>query len=85
MILLSGGTDGGDVRRVTEMAEIIAAADPRARLGAGYELPVIYAGNRDAAPMVQDCLGKVTALSVVPNLRPTLERENLKPARDADP
>jgi uncharacterized protein (TIGR01319 family) len=83
MILLSGGTDGGDVRRVTEMAEIIAAADPRARLGAGYELPVIYAGNQDAARMVQDCLGKVTALSVVPNLRPTLERENLKPARDA--
>jgi uncharacterized protein (TIGR01319 family) len=83
MILLSGGTDGGDVRRVTEMAEIIAAADPRARLGAGYELPVIYAGNRDAAPMVKDCLGGMTALSVVPNLRPALERENLKPARDA--
>src|SRR5262245_6090331 len=83
MILLSGGTDGGDVRRVTEMAEIIAAADPRARLGAGYELPVIYAGNKDASQMVQDCLGHVTALSVVPNLRPTLERENLKPARDA--
>jgi uncharacterized protein (TIGR01319 family) len=33
--------------------------------------------------MVRDCLGGVTALSVVPNLRPTLERENLKPARDA--
>jgi uncharacterized protein (TIGR01319 family) len=83
MILLSGGTDGGDVRRVTEMAEIIAAADPRARLGAGYELPVIYAGNQDAAPLVRDTLGALTALSVVPNLRPTLERENLKPARDA--
>ena len=83
MILLSGGTDGGDVRRVTEMAEIIAAADPRARLGAGYELPVIYAGNKDAAPMVRDTLEKLTALSVVPNLRPSLERENLKPARDA--
>jgi uncharacterized protein (TIGR01319 family) len=83
MILLSGGTDGGDVRRVTEMAELIAAADPRARLGAGYELPVIYAGNRDAAPQVTACLGACTALSVVPNLRPTLERENLRPARDA--
>jgi uncharacterized protein (TIGR01319 family) len=83
MILLSGGTDGGDVRRVTEMAEIIAAADPRARLGAGYELPVIYAGNRDAATLVSDALASRTALSVVPNLRPTLERENLKPARDA--
>src|SRR5215831_18846250 len=83
MVLLSGGTDGGDVRRVTEMAEIIAAADPRARLGAGYELPVIYAGNKDAAPNVTACLGARTALSVVPNLRPSLEREHLKPARDA--
>jgi uncharacterized protein (TIGR01319 family) len=83
MILLSGGTDGGDTRRVVEMAEILAAADPKARLGAGYELPVIYAGNRDAVPMVRACLEQRTALSVVPNLRPTLERENLRPARDA--
>ena len=45
MILLSGGTDGGDVKRVVEMAEMLAAADPKARLGAGYQLPVIYAGN----------------------------------------
>jgi uncharacterized protein (TIGR01319 family) len=83
MILLSGGTDGGDTKRVVEMAEILAAADPKARLGAGYELPVIYAGNHDAAPMVRETLGSRTALSVVPNLRPTLERENLTPARDA--
>ena len=83
MILLSGGTDGGDVRRVAEMAEILKAADPKARLGAGYELPVIYAGNKDAADIVRDLLTAHTALLVVPNLRPTLERENLKPARDA--
>ncbi len=83
MILLSGGTDGGDTKRVVEMAEILAAADPKARLGAGYELPVIYAGNRDAATPVRDTLGGRTALSVVPNLRPALERENLGPARDA--
>jgi uncharacterized protein (TIGR01319 family) len=83
MILLSGGTDGGDVKRVAEMAEILVAADPKARLGAGYELPVIYAGNKDAATIVQGSLGARVALSIVPNLRPTLERENLKPARDA--
>jgi len=83
MILISGGTDGGDVKRVTEMAEIIAAADPRARLGAGYELPVIFAGNQSAAANVTACLGSKTALSVVPNLRPSLEREHLGPARDA--
>src|SRR4029450_7485248 len=63
--------------------EILSAADPKARLGAGYELPVIYAGNKDAAPMVRACLESRTALSVVPNLRPALERENLRPARDA--
>src|SRR6185436_14607925 len=83
MILMSGGTDGGDVKRVAEMAEILVAADPRARLGAGYELPVIYAGNKDAAGVVRDCLERKVALSVVPNLRPTLEHENLRPARDA--
>jgi uncharacterized protein (TIGR01319 family) len=83
MILLSGGTDGGDVRRVAEMGEILLAADPKARLGAGYQLPVIYAGNQDAAPVIRETLGERTALSVVPNLRPTMERENLGPARDA--
>ena len=83
MILLSGGTDGGDVRRVAEMGEILLAADPKARLGAGYQLPVIFAGNQDAARVIQDTLGERTALSVVPNLRPSMERENLGPARDA--
>jgi len=83
MILLSGGTDGGDVKRVAEMAELLRAAEPKARLGAGYELPVIYAGNREAAPIVRECLAERTALTVVPNLRPRLEQENLKPARDA--
>jgi uncharacterized protein (TIGR01319 family) len=83
MILMSGGTDGGDVKRVAEMAEILLAADPKARLGAGFELPVIYAGNKDAAQIVTDCLATRTALSVVANLRPTLERENLGPAREA--
>src|SRR5438552_1718778 len=83
MILLSGGTDGGDTRRVVEMAEILAAADPRARLGAGYELPVIYAGNQDAAPQVEETLAGHAGLRFVPTLRPAMERENLQPARDA--
>ncbi len=83
MILLSGGTDGGDVKRVAEMAELLAAADPRARLGAGYDLPVIYAGNRDAQDLVRGALADRTALTVVDNLRPKLEQEHLQPARDA--
>ena len=33
---------------MAELAEYIAAADPKPRLGAGYRLPLIYAGNVDA-------------------------------------
>lgn len=82
MILLSGGTDGGTVSHVVEMAEYIAAAAPRPRLGLGYAIPLIYAGNKDARPRITDILAKKTALVITDNLRPTLERENLKPARD---
>ncbi|MBI4551549.1 MAG: glutamate mutase L, partial [Candidatus Latescibacteria bacterium] len=82
MILLSGGIDGGTVSHVVEMAELIAAADPKPRLGAGYKLPVIYAGNVQAQPKIRDLLAEKTDLSVVDNLRPVLERENLGPARE---
>ena len=81
MILLSGGTDGGTVSHVVEIAEYIAAADPRPRLGSTYQLPVIYAGNKDARAPVQAILGHKVALSITENIRPVLEHENLTPAR----
>ena len=81
MVLLSGGTDGGTVSHVVELAEYVAAADPRPRFGAGFELPVIFAGNQDAGPEVERVLGEQTALHLTENLRPVLERENLGPAR----
>ena len=81
MILLSGGTDGGTVTHVVEMAEYIAAAEPRPRLGMSYNLPLIYAGNKEARERVVEILGKKTALTVTENLRPVLEKENLGPAR----
>jgi uncharacterized protein (TIGR01319 family) len=82
MILLSGGTDGGTVSHVVELAEYIRAADPKPRLGGVYKLPVIYAGNRDATDRIREILGDRTALVVTENIRPVLERENLAPARD---
>jgi uncharacterized protein (TIGR01319 family) len=83
MILLSGGIDGGTKTHVVELAQLIAAAAPKARLGAGYELPVIYAGNKDARQDIENELADKTALSVVDNIRPTMELENLMPARHA--
>ncbi|TLY43954.1 MAG: methylaspartate mutase, partial [Nitrospirae bacterium] len=81
MILLSGGTDGGTVTHVVEMAEYISAAEPRPRLGISYQLPLIYAGNKDARVRITEILGGKTSLVITDNIRPVLERENLGPAR----
>jgi uncharacterized protein (TIGR01319 family) len=83
IILLSGGIDGGTTTHVVQIAELIAPAKPRPRFGNEYTLPIIFAGNKDAAPFVRKVIADGFALTVVDNLRPVLERENLAPARDA--
>lgn len=83
MILLAGGTDGGTRKHVVALAELLRAAQPRPRLGAGFDLPVIYAGNRAVRADVEGILAGRVALQFVDNLRPTLETEHLAPARDA--
>ncbi|NKB66585.1 MAG: methylaspartate mutase [Candidatus Latescibacteria bacterium] len=83
MLLLSGGTDGGTVSHVVELAEFIAAADPKPRFGSGFQLPVVFAGNKDARDQVEQVLGEKAALTVTDNIRPVLEQENLAPARHA--
>ena len=82
MVLLSGGVDGGTVSHVVELAEIIKTANPKPRLGMNYKLPIIYAGNNKAQDNIKDTLDDDTDLIMVPNIRPTLEKENLKPSRD---
>ncbi len=81
MLLLSGGVDGGTTSHVVELAEIIGAARPQPRLGIAYELPLIYAGNKDAQELITERLDSVMSLEIVDNLRPVLERENLMPTR----
>ncbi len=83
MILLSGGTDGGNTAKVVEIAELIAPAKPQPRFGKEYVMPLIYAGNKDAREEVQRTFDESIDLQIVENLRPKLENENLGPARDA--
>ncbi len=83
MLLMAGGTDGGTVSHLTDLAEMIVSADPRPRLGVGLRIPVIYAGNRDAREAVRELIGERVDLRIVDNLRPTLDREDLGPAREA--
>lgn len=83
MILLSGGINGGTVTHVAKLAELVAAARPTPRLGIGYRLPLVYAGNREARPEVETILKDSVEIHAVENVRPVLEEENLGPARDA--
>jgi uncharacterized protein (TIGR01319 family) len=82
MILMAGGTDGGTISHVVNMAELIKSADPKPRLGSMYQLPIVYAGNKDATDDIQSILGEF-ALSCIENIRPVLEVENTEPARRA--
>jgi uncharacterized protein (TIGR01319 family) len=83
MILLSGGVDGGNISHIVELAEFIKAANPQPRLGAGFRVPIVYAGNISARPQIEKILGDNFALHLVDNIRPVLEVENPEPARDA--
>ncbi|MBM3460023.1 MAG: methylaspartate mutase, partial [Armatimonadetes bacterium] len=82
MLLMSGGTDGGTVTHLVELAEMLVSADPRPRLGIGLKIPVIYAGNREALEPVREVLQERVDLHPVANIRPRLEQENLGPARE---
>jgi uncharacterized protein (TIGR01319 family) len=82
MVLLSGGVDGGTVTHVVELAEIIKTANPKPRLGINFKLPIIYAGNSKAQDNIKETLKDSVDLIIAPNIRPTLEKENLKPSRD---
>ncbi len=81
MMLLAGGVDGGTVKHVLAITEIVGASNPRPRLGDNYELPVIFAGNVEARDEVEKILEGKVELDICENLRPTLESEDLNPSR----
>jgi uncharacterized protein (TIGR01319 family) len=76
MVLLSGGTDGGERKTIVRNAALLAQAPLR--------VPVVVAGNRAAQDEVEsilraagvDCTG-------VENVLPELDRLNVEPARAA--
>ena len=83
MILLAGGTDGGNISHLVEMAESVVAADPQPRFGLEYQLPIVYAGNINARDAISKILGEKYVVKIVDNVRPTMNIENTEPARNA--
>ncbi|MGI6616318.1 MAG: methylaspartate mutase accessory protein GlmL [Dethiobacteria bacterium] len=76
LILLAGGTDGGNRQVILENAAAIAAAE--------LELPVVVAGNKSAADEAAAILeGKVPRVVVAGNVMPGVNRLQVEPAREA--
>lgn len=83
MILVTGGTDGGNISDVAAVSEIVAMAHPRPRFGEDFKIPVVYAGNIDARDYVAGVFRDVMDVTFTENIRPVLEKEVLDPARNA--
>lgn len=76
IILLAGGTDGGDRESVLENAEIIIRVKSKAM--------VVVACNKDAQAEVAARFDEAGIPYVrVPNIMPTIHELNIKPAREA--
>ena len=79
VVVVTGGTDGGASRSIQKMLEPIGLAS--------YLMPaekrpaVLYAGNQKMEEEVKSLLGTLTSsLHFSPNVRPSLETEDLDPA-----
>ena len=76
LLLLAGGTDGGNREVILENAARIAAS--------GLDLPVVVAGNKSAADEAAAILkGKVPRVEITGNVMPGVDRLNVEPAREA--
>ncbi len=81
MVLITGGTDGGNISEVAAIAEYVGMANPKPRFGEDFKVPVIFAGNVDARGYVEQAVGDSLDLSFADNIRPKLEQERLDDAR----
>lgn len=80
LVLLAGGTDGGATRSVQKLLEVVGLACYL--LPADKRPAVLFAGNQSLSGQVQTSLQSlVSTLVNSPNIRPTLENEDLQPAQ----
>ena len=76
IILLAGGTDGGNKEVILHNAKMLTTL--------GKDIPIIVAGNKSVAPQIVKILSEVMAEVVhTENVMPRLNELNIEPAREA--
>jgi uncharacterized protein (TIGR01319 family) len=74
ILLLAGGTDGGNQKVILHNAGMLAQL--------GVDVPVVVAGNKSVTPTVVKILaGKMTEVRPTENVMPKLDELNIEPAR----
>ena len=80
LLVIAGGTDGGASRSIKKLLEPVGLAS--FLLPAEKRPAVLFAGNEKISDEVRDMFGPLTAsLHLSPNVRPSLETEDLEPAQ----
>lgn len=74
MILLAGGTDGGNSDSIIHNATMISKH--------GIDVPVVIAGNKSAIDEVEKIFGEEVEYRITENVMPTLNHINVEPARE---
>jgi hypothetical protein len=78
LVLLAGGTEKGASRSVLKLVDLIAMA---CRVLPRQERPVVlFCGNGALAKRVKEALERETIVVVSPNIRPTIDQEDIAPA-----
>lgn len=79
VIVVAGGTEGGASQSVLKLLESVGLACYL--LPDGQRPEILYAGNQDLQDEVQESMKDFTELHFAPNVRPTLEVEQLDAAQ----
>lgn len=80
LVILGGGAEHGASRSVFKLAELLMLV---CRVLPQERRPhILYAGNQVLARRIQDALSKWTTVHVAPNLRPSIDSEDLPPAQE---
>ena len=78
LILIGGGTDGGEDNRLLDLVELVSLG--LQTLSRNQRTHVIYGGNSKLREQVSQLLGEWSNLEVIENVRPRLEVEQLEEA-----
>lgn len=74
IILLAGGTDGGDERCITHNARVLAEY--------GVKVPVVVAGNKSAEDRITEIFADKVEYRIAENVMPKINKLNVDSARE---